>query len=342
MRDRHALEALGGNFTEEIVWALRKRRGDPTGVGFKSTKKLAAGMAPIRINTKLLHSEYNPVPKDQRLENTKVEIFDNGYAKIFVGDSKEGWVESLRTYFNLLTKPEYENIHTIKISYNSVRPKGERLLTFGGTASGPEPLREMYEGIDKVLKNQIDPELAPIETDEKGYGHVRPIHIMDIGNLVGAGVVVGGVRRTAELFLMDPDDHETMLAKYGLNGFWKEEHFKNHERVRKLLVKNGIKVPKWFDELGVRHYDENVNKDYITGEPNREADGSLCPYNFGRSGINHRRMSNNSVAFEHKPTKEMLDLQFAMLQGEGEPCFVNLEEARRRRPNAEGLNPCVR
>ena len=40
----------------------------------------------------------------------------------------------------------------IKLSYNSIRPHGERLMTFGGTASGHEPMKQMFEGIDKVLK----------------------------------------------------------------------------------------------------------------------------------------------------------------------------------------------
>jgi len=165
-----------------------------TGVGFKATKKTIKHLTKIRTNTTLLHSEYKPVPVEKRLENTKVVKMENGYAKIYVGDSKEGWVESLNEYLNLLTKKENEDIHTIKISYNSVRPEGERLKTFGGTASGPSPLREMFEGINKVLKNEIDPYLDPIETDDKGYGNVRPVHLLDIGNLIGANVVVGGKR----------------------------------------------------------------------------------------------------------------------------------------------------
>ena len=103
------------------------------------------------------------------------------------------WVQSLREFLKILTNPEFKDVHTIKISYNSVRPKGERLNTFGGTASGHEPLKEMFEGFDNVLKNKIDTHLLPIETDENGYGHVRPIHILDMGNLIGANVVVGGV-----------------------------------------------------------------------------------------------------------------------------------------------------
>lgn len=283
-----------------------------TGVGFKCTKKMAKQLPKIRINTQLLHSEYKPVPVEQRLEQTKLSIFENGFAKIYVGDSKEGWVDALRTYFNILTKPEYESIHTVKISYNSIRPKGERLKTFGGTASGHTPLQEMFEGFDKSLKNQIDPYLVPIEMDEKGYGNVRPIHILDMGNLIGANVVVGGVRRTAEIFLFDSDDDECLLAKYGINGFWTEDQLEHHQKVGEAL---GKRKPLWFDNI------KNIGD--------------------GRFGLDHRRMSNNSVAFMKKPTREELHLQFMMLQGEGEPCFVNLEEALRRRPNAQGLNPCV-
>src|SRR5690625_245448 len=66
-----------------------------TGVGIRSTKRMARNMPKIRTNTTLLHSEYDPVPVEKRLERTQVKILDNGYAKIYVGDSKEGWVESL-------------------------------------------------------------------------------------------------------------------------------------------------------------------------------------------------------------------------------------------------------
>lgn len=183
-----------------------------TGVGFKATKAFAAELAPVRTNTTLINAPYEPVPPYQRLERSTTKFLDNGYAKIYVGDSKEGWVESLRLYFDILTKPEYESVHTVKISYNSVRPKGDRLNTFGGTASGPEPLMEMFAGIDRVLKNEIDPSLAPLhdvmvpfiheptgltlqKADPTGYQRVRPVHILDIANLIGANVVVGGKLR---------------------------------------------------------------------------------------------------------------------------------------------------
>jgi ribonucleoside-triphosphate reductase len=213
-----------------------------------------------------------------------------------------------------MTKPEYEGIHTVKVSYNSIREQGARLRTFGGTASGPAPLMEMFEGFDKVLKNGIDPHLDPIVMDEKGYGKVRPIHIVDMGNLIGYNVVVGGVRRTAEIALGDDDDFEFILAKYGINGIWTDDQLAQHKKVGDMLASIG-KKPVWFD---------NISK---VGD--------------GRFGLDHRRMSNNSVAFTKKPSREFLNLVFTIMQSEGEPGFINLEDARRRRPNAEGLNPCA-
>lgn len=234
------------------------------------------------------------------------------------------WVESLRIYLEILTKEEYEHIHTVKISYNSIRPNGERLNTFGGTASGHTPLQEMFEGIDRVLKNKIDPTLEPLadvfhrnedgDPEYREYKQVRPVHVLDIGNLIGANVVVGGVRRTAEIFLLDADDYESMLAKYGINGIWTEEQLAQHKKVGAMLDKLGIK-PEWFD--------------------------SIAKVGDGRWGLDHRRMSNNSIALETQPDRDFLNLVFEIMQLEGEPGFINLEEARRRRPNAEGLNPCA-
>lgn len=311
-----------------------------TGVGFKCTKEMAAGLAPIRTNFTLIHSEYVPLPKNKRLEHTTYNVMDNGFAKIYVGDSKEGWVDSLAIFLQLLTDPKYENIHTIKISYNSIRPKGEKLRTFGGTASGHLSLLEMFENFEKVLKNQMDPHLDPLELSHVGepdpvtgyqpeYRKVRPIHILDMGNLVGANVVVGGVRRTAEIFLFDADDVECMLAKYGINGIWDEAH---HKQVM-VQLKNVLGyVPMVVNDLKL-------------------FDADARP-------LHHRRMSNNSIAFTSKPSRDMLHLVFTIMQKEGEPGFINLESAARRvfkgmgitSPTHEmleymmvlvGLNPCA-
>jgi len=174
-----------------------------TGVGFSCTKEAALKMATVRNDINLIHADYEPLPKEERIEHTQVNVLDNGYMKIYVGDSKGGWVEALTILLNVLTEVEYENVHTVKFSYNSVRPKGEKLKTFGGTASGHEPLKEMFEGIIKVVRGEMDPSLEPPKPEEiltddgatvtdHSRVHLRPIHILDIGNLIGNNVVVGG------------------------------------------------------------------------------------------------------------------------------------------------------
>lgn len=317
-----------------------------TGVGFKSTKKFAAQMPKIRTNVEVIHEPFTQRYPLVKQDQTNLYILaEKRKAVIHIGDSKEGWVESLRIFLQLLTDRKHENIDTIGIYYDYVRPKGAPLKQFGGTASGHEPLKEMFEGIDNVLKNRIDSSLAPIEVDADGWGTVRPVHILTIGNLIGYNVVVGGVRRTAEIFIMDDDDLESIFAKYGINGLWSEEQFDRHEKIRQALISEGLPVPTFFDELAIQKHSvtaDGVTHFYATAEEAASAHpGEYIhfPANPGRE-LNHRRMSNNSVGFIDKPSDGRLALIFEMLQMEGEPGFINLAEAARRRLKGLGiLNP---
>lgn len=286
-----------------------------SGVGFKATKKMARDMKAIRNNTELIVNTYEEKDKEDRNEDKQstLTISEDGIsALIEINDSKEAWADSLMKYFTLLTSEEYSDIQTITINFDNIRPKGDRLVTFGGFASGYEPMRDMFVGIDKVLKNKMDESLAPLETSSKGEGyvHIRPVHILDISNLIANNVVAGGVRRSAQLFLFDADDYESLLAKYGINGIWDEKQYAQHLKVGKRLDELGIK-PSWFDGLEI---------------------GSQ------RTGFGHRNMSNNSVGFTRKPTRKELNLLFEIMQLDGEPGFVNLAEAARRVLKAEGNN----
>lgn len=292
-----------------------------SGVGFKCTLDMAKKLPKIRCNVKLLLAPYVPIEAEKRLEKTAVNLLDNGYAKIYVGDSKEGWRDALDLYLKYLTKPEYEHIHTIKISFNSVRPRGERLKRFGGTASGPAPLIKMFQGFDDVLKNRIDPALAMIEQDGKGYGHVRPIHILDMGTMIANNVVSGNVRRSAMLFLFDVDDLEVLFAKYGINGFFTDEQIAQHNKIRGELERLNIPIPRWFDEVGVK----------LTRYEDR-----------ARKGIEHRHLSNNSIGFHQKPSEDFVSLVFDLIKLDAEPGFINMTAAEKRRPNMHGINPCLR
>lgn len=286
-----------------------------TGVGFKCTKEMAANLPPVRDNFIVTHKEYEDLYSQgvRQAETVVVPSSKPNKVSIYVGDSKEGWVDSLRQFFKYITDKKHQEITEIEFVYDFVRPKGARLKTFGGTASGHEPLKEMFTNFEKVIKNQIDPSLEPPQRLQDNYVQLRPIHILDFGNLIGNNVVVGGVRRTAEIFLFDADDFESMFAKYGINGIWDEE---KHKAVITELKKLGLLKQVQFLE-------------------------SLPLFDPMARPLHHRRMSNNSVAFTQKPERSLLHLIFTMMRAEGEPGFINLETANKRRPNAEGLNPCA-
>lgn len=155
------------------------------------------------------------------------------------------------------------------------------------------------------------------------------------------------MRRTSEIALIDPNDYESILAKYGINGFWTEEAFVRHDKIRNMLEKVGIPVPGWWDELAKKKavvFYEKEKKWFDSYEEamsfSETANGYVSyPANPGRS-LEHRRMSNNSIAFTEKPSREFLNLVFEIMRGEGEPGFVNLRELAMRRMRSMGIiNP---
>lgn len=327
-----------------------------TGVGFKATKEMARALPPVRTDIEIVHQEYVGMPKKFRKDDTELVELKDGVVRLRVGDSKEGWVDALRYYFSILSNDDYSWVTKIIFDYNHVRPKGERLVTFGGTASGYEPLHDMFAGFDRVVHNQIDPSLDPLEKVGENKVRLRPIHLLDIGNLVGNNVVVGGVRRTAEIFLLDADDYESMFAKFGLNGIWGDDGFAYVEEVETKLKGLGIAIPRFFADLHRRQYlvypdpmDFQVYEKFDTPEEAtkraKEHYGQVAyvPYPCHvdrKEQVSHRKMSNNSVAFLAQPKRKMLNLLFTMMKKEGEPGFINLYEAAKRRLQGMGLkNP---
>lgn len=321
------------------------------GVGFKCTEEMAKELLPIRNHIQLIHADYQPLSKAEAMENTRQIIKENGVAEIHIGDSKEGWIKSLDVFLKILTEKKHEAIHTIVLNYDSIRPAGERLLTFGGQSSGHQPLLEMFEGFRKVISGQMDTCLAPWEVvdGDQTYVRLRPIAILDMVNLIGNNVVMGGIGRTAEIFLCSATDFESIFAKYTLDGLWDEKDFIRHESIQKRMNKLNIPVPAWFEQVGIRRwgvlYQEGQRKFFDTEAEAREFGRRInhsvvkYPANEGRI-FPHRKISNNSIVFVERPSQDMLELIFEMLEGEGEPGFINMEEAGRRRPNAQGVNPC--
>jgi ribonucleoside-diphosphate reductase alpha chain len=130
------------------------------------------------------------------LPDVPEKLFDSEHT-ISVHDSKEGWAKSLRLLLAHLWAGEIP-----KWDVSNVRPAGARLKTFGGRASGPQPLIDLFEFAVATFKHA------------KG----RKLHSLECHDLmckIGEVVVVGGVRRSAMISLSDLDDERIRHAKAG-------------------------------------------------------------------------------------------------------------------------------
>ena len=130
------------------------------------------------------------------------ELFDSD-TTVVVKDSKEGWAKSLRQVMALLWAGEIP-----QWDVSRVRPAGARLKTFGGRASGPAPLVDLFNFVVRIFKDAQGRRLSSIECH-------------DIMCKIGEVVVVGGVRRSAMISLSNLSDDRMRHAKSGQ--WWENE-----------------------------------------------------------------------------------------------------------------------
>lgn len=131
------------------------------------------------------------------------EEFSASDTVIKVADSKEGWAKALRELISLLIAGQVPSWDT-----SNIRPAGARLKTFGGRASGPAPLEELFAFCVDTFKNAAGRRLTSIECH-------------DIMMHIAATVIVGGVRRSAMISLFDVTDDRMNKAKHG--AWWEHE-----------------------------------------------------------------------------------------------------------------------
>ena len=125
---------------------------------------------------------------------------DRGDADFIVPDSREGWVALLGKTLKAAFLAHETGRQTFTYSTQLIRSKGAPIKGFGGTASGPEDLVWGIGKIGEVLEKRAGKKL-------------RPVDCLDIMNIIGAVVVAGNVRRSAQIAIGDADDVEYLLAK---------------------------------------------------------------------------------------------------------------------------------
>jgi hypothetical protein len=120
--------------------------------------------------------------------------------RYLIGDSIEGWADAIKvlvkSYFGLSTwKPSFD--------YRAIRAKGERLITSGGVAPGPEPLKICLTHVESIFERKADGE------------KLTSLECHDILCHIANAVLAGGIRRSAMISLFDKDDEEMLTCKFG-------------------------------------------------------------------------------------------------------------------------------
>jgi len=150
--------------------------------------------------------------------------------RFLVGDSIEGWADSvkvlMKSYFGITAaRPIFD--------FRDIRPKGAELITVGGKAPGPEPLKECLFQIQKVLDRKKDGEqLSPIEA------HDIICHIAD-------AVLSGGIRRAALISLFDLHDNEMLTSKHG--AWWELNPQRGRANNSAVVIRSKVRKKDFFE-----------------------------------------------------------------------------------------------
>lgn len=161
--------------------------------------------------------------------------------KFLVGDSIEGWADAVK----VLVESHFLGKERVRFDLRDIREKGARLVTSGGKAPGPEPLKECLLNVNEVLLRHQGNRLSPLAA-------------YDICCYIADAVLAGGIRRAATICLFDKDDEGMLQAKTG-------EFYKYHpqrQRSNNSMVLERGKVSE--EEFrNVMH----IIKENNTGEP---------------------------------------------------------------------------
>jgi len=155
-----------------------------------------------------------------------------------VEDTREGWIELIRTILN-----SYVGKGSIpkEVDYSKIRPYGAPIKGLGGQASGPDPLRQLVQDIQDILNPSVDE-------------YISSTNIVDLANSIARCIVSGNLRRSAQIVLGSIDDKDFLELK---------DPDKHKDKLSKLRwVANDTVMPKIGSD-----YTEVAQRTAKTGEP---------------------------------------------------------------------------
>jgi len=216
-----------------------------------SMRSLQFGGTPIELsNNRMFNCAYSPVDHPAVFSETMFNLLGGsgvGFSvqrrhtdklptivgptektrRFLIGDSIEGWADAIKVLIKAYTlgksDPDFD--------FRDIRPKGSRLITSGGKAPGPDPLRICLDKLRSVLNNSIGRKLEPIEV------HDMICHIAD-------AVLSGGIRRAALISLFDKDDLDMLSAKSG--AWWELNPQRGRANNSVVLNRDEVTEEQWF------------------------------------------------------------------------------------------------
>ena len=149
--------------------------------------------------------------------------------RFLIGDSIEGWADAVK----VLMKSYFTGTSTVDFDYSDIRPKGATLVTAGGKAPGPAPLKECLTKLEGMLSAKSDGDkLTTIEV------HDMVCHIAD-------AVLAGGIRRAALISLFSADDDEMISAKTG--AWWENNPQRGRANNSAVLLRSTTEKEEFLD-----------------------------------------------------------------------------------------------
>ena len=150
--------------------------------------------------------------------------------RYLINDSIEGWADSIK----YLMRSYFQGGSKLRFDFSDIRPKGSKLITSGGKAPGPQPLKECLLKIDGILSHK--------ENGDK----LTTLEVHDIVCHIADAVLAGGIRRAALISLFSADDDEMLAAKTG--SWWEKNPQRGRANNSVVLMRHRI-TKEYFVDL---------------------------------------------------------------------------------------------
>ena len=180
---------------------------------FGETMFLLLGGTGVGFSVQKHHVEKLPVIRKPNKDKAR---------RFLVADSIEGWADAIK----MVMKNYFVGGSRLDFDFSDIRPKGARLVTSGGKAPGPQPLKECLVKIQGILDSKNDGE------------QLKPIEVHDIVCHIADAVLAGGIRRAALISLFNADDEEMISCKAG--PWWEQNPQRGRANNSAVLLRHKI------------------------------------------------------------------------------------------------------